>query len=189
MLDQAHTIVYVSDVRRCAAFSRDILGMPVQMIGDDRARVQMNGASLLLLPRDEHQTGAAGRIHLALDVGDVDKAYHDLSEKSVVFASAPADTSFGKQATMCDPDGTPIDLIEWAKPDMERVSDGTVVNEILARSPEAMEVLEDHGIRICGGCIVLLNGTVKETAEFSGLSPVESAAMVHELNEKLGRSL
>jgi hypothetical protein len=48
-----------------------------------------------------------------------------------------------------------------------------------------MGVLEDHGIRICGGCIVLLNGSVRETAEYSGLSAVETSEMVEELNEKV----
>ena len=67
----------------------------------------------------------------------------------------------------------------------EVVSDRTVVNEILQKSPEAMEVLEEHGIRICGGCIVLLNGSVRETAEYSGLSASETSELVHELNEQV----
>ncbi len=48
-----------------------------------------------------------------------------------------------------------------------------------------MEVLEDHGIRICGGCIVLLNASVRETAEYSGLSAAEASKMVEELDEKI----
>lgn len=65
------------------------------------------------------------------------------------------------------------------------VSDATIVNDILARSPEAMEVLEEHGIRICGGCIILLNGSVRETAEYSGLSATEASTLVEELNDKV----
>jgi hypothetical protein len=48
-----------------------------------------------------------------------------------------------------------------------------------------MEVFENHGIRICGGCLVLLNAPVYETAEYSGLDNEESSALVEELNDKL----
>jgi enoyl-CoA hydratase/carnithine racemase len=65
------------------------------------------------------------------------------------------------------------------------VTEATVVNNILMQAPEAMQVLEAHGIRICGGCIVLLNGSVRETAEYSGLSATEASALVEELNDKL----
>ncbi|MCL5951734.1 MAG: hypothetical protein M1132_08440, partial [Chloroflexi bacterium] len=86
-------------------------------------------------------------------------------------------------ATLFDPEGNEIDLIEWSEPAEEDViSSGSIVNDILAKSPEAMEVLEEHGIRICGGCIVLLNGTVQETAEYSGLLPAEASTLVAELN-------
>jgi hypothetical protein len=73
-----------------------------------------------------------------------------------------------------------------AEPNIEIVvTDKTMVNDILAQSPEAMQVLEDHGIRICGGCIVLLNSSVRQTAEYSGLAPTETSALVEELNEKI----
>ncbi|MDE3091408.1 MAG: hypothetical protein KGJ80_18735, partial [Chloroflexota bacterium] len=51
----------------------------------------------------------------------------------------------------------------------------------------AMQVFENHGIRICGGCIVLLNASVRETAEYSGLSRREASELVSELNEKVNK--
>ncbi len=117
---------------------------------------------------------------------DLDAEYQRLAAQSVRFLAPPAKVAFGKHATLLDPDGNPIDLIEWQAPmEARSVSDQTIVNDILSRAPEAMEVLEDHGIRICGGCIVLLNASVRETAEYSGLSAAETSAMVEELDEKI----
>jgi uncharacterized protein (TIGR02118 family) len=81
-----------------------------------------------------------------------------------------------------------VGLIESSSAgDARAISSDTIVNDVIAATPETMEVLEDHGIRICGGCIVLLNALVRETAEYSGLSPAETFALVEELNAKARR--
>ena len=191
MLDHlAYTVVYVDDMGKCTEFYRDVLGVPLDYAVEGWTQFKSKGAALVLHPKLERQKAQPGgsAVHVTFRVDDLDAEYKRLSAQAVKFLAPPAQAAFGKHATLLDPEGNPIDLIEWASPKQARaVSDGTVVNDILKHSPEAMEVLEDHGIRICGGCIVLLNASVRETAEYSGLSAVEASAMVEELNEKVNR--
>ncbi len=185
--DQAFTIVYVDDMEESTRFYRDILGLPIKRKENGWTEFQSRGASLVLHPRTTAAGGAGqGCVHLAFRVDDAGQVYDELTAKGARFAGPPAQASFGRHATLFDPEGNAIDLIEWAPSHgMPVVVDETVVNEIISKTPEAMEVFEEHGIRICGGCIVLLNGSVHETAEYSGLSPREASTLVEELNEKL----
>jgi lactoylglutathione lyase len=189
MLDHlAYTVVYVSDMEKSIAFYRDVLGVPLDYAVEGWTQFESNGAALVLHPRlEQHKSQSSGSaVRITFRVDDLDAEYRRLIAQSVRFLAPPATVAFGKHATLLDPEGNPIDLIEWAAPRQARiVSDSTVVNDIIARSSEAMGVLEDHGIRICGGCIVLLNASVRETAEYSGLSAVETSEMVEELNEKV----
>ncbi len=196
--DLAYVIVYVNDMAKSTTFYRDVLGIPLDYAAPGWTQFKSRGAALVLHPKvAAHETpaGVGGQAaangnatHLAFRVDDLDAAYRKLSAQSVKFLAPPATAGFGKHVTLFDPEGNAIDLIEWAKPHEARVvSDATIVNDILAKSPEAMEVFEEHGIRICGGCIVLLNASVRETAEYSGLLPTESSTLVEELNEKLNK--
>ncbi len=191
MLDHlAYTVVYVSDMEKSTAFYRDVLSVPLDHAVEGWAQFKSNGAALVLHPKFEQDKTppSGGTVRLTFRVDDLGAEYRRLTAHAVKFLAPPATVGFGKHATLLDPEGNPIDLIEWAPPRQARiVSDATVVNDILARSSEAMGVLEDHGIRICGGCIVLLNASVRETAEYSGLSATETAALVEELNEKVNR--
>ncbi len=186
MLDElAYTIVYVKDIDKETAFYRDVLEMPIERVKEGWIQFKARGAALVLHPKIEPQkaepNGAA--VHITFRVDDLDATYRQLCDRQVRFMAPPAQTGFGKHATLFDPEGNAIDLIEWSKSQEPVVDKTTVVNDILMRSPAAMEVLEEHGIRICGGCIILLNGSVQETADYSGLSPTEASAMVEELNE------
>lgn len=187
--DLAYIIVYVNDMDKSAAFYRNVLGIPLDYAAPGWMQFKSRGAALVLHPKVGGQSATNGNAaHLTFRVDDLDTAYRKLSAQSVKFLAPPTTAGFGKHATLFDPDGNAIDLIEWTKPSKGRVvSDATIVNDILVESPEAMEIFEEHGIRICGGCIVLLNASVRETAEYSGLSSTESSALVEELNEKLNR--
>jgi lactoylglutathione lyase len=183
----AYTIVYVNDIEKATAFYRDVLGIPLDYVMEGWTQFKSNGAALVLHPKLEHQKSEAigSGVRITFRVDDLDAEYRRLTAQTVEFLAPPVQAGFGKHATLLDPEGNQIDLIEWATPAEARViSDKTVVNDIVSRSPEAMEVLEDHGIRICGGCIVLLNASVRETAEYSGLSATEASKMVEELNQK-----
>ncbi len=183
--DLAYTIVYANDVDKETAFYRDVLGMPIERAENGWTQFKSRGAALVLHPKLEQQKAEpnSAAVHITFRVDNLDATYRQLCDRSVQFLAPPAQTGFGKHVTMLDPEGNAIDLIEWAQPEKTVVTDATIVNDILTKSPEAMGVLEEHGIRICGGCIVLLNGSVRETAEYSGLSATEASAMVEELNE------
>ncbi len=186
--DLAYTVVYVDDIEKCTVFYRDVLGIPLDYAVEGWTQFKSQGAALVLHPKLDHQRAQTGNsaVHVTFRVDDLDAEYERLSKHAVKFLAPPATAAFGKHTTLLDPESNPIDLIEWALPKQTpTVSDETVVNDILKSSPDAMQVLEDHGIRICGGCIVLLNASVRETAEYSGLSAAEAATMVEELNAKL----
>ncbi len=185
--DLAYTVIYVSDIEKSTVFYRDVLGIPLDYSVPGWTQFKSRGAALVLHPRLEHQPNSGEtHVHITFRVDDLDTTYAKLAAQSVRFLAPPATVGFGKHATLLDPDGNAIDLIEWSKPQPARaVTSETIVNDIVSKSPEAMEALEDHGIRICGGCIVLLNASVSETAEYSGLSAKESSALVDELNEKM----
>ena len=186
--DLAFTILYVDDMDRATAFYRDVIGLPLAYATRGWTQFDTNGAALVLHPKLPPQKGAprgANLAHIAFRVDDLDAEYQRLNEKQVPFHAPPATASFGKHATLMDPEGNEIDLIEWAQPQPAHVTAETVVNDIINNHPETMEVFEEHGIRICGGCLVLLNAPVYETAEFSGLDAEESSVLVEELNDKL----
>lgn len=185
--DLAYTVIYVNDLNASITFYRDVLGIPLDYAAPGWVQFKSRGAALVLHPKLEHQIdGHDARVHITFRIDDLSAVYASLSSRAVRFAAPPATTGFGKHATLFDPDGNAIDLIEWAKPNEARVvTNDTRVNDIVSKTPEAMEILEEHSIRICGGCIVLLNASMREVGEFSGLSPAETATMVEEMNSKL----
>ncbi len=186
--DLAFTILYVDDVERATRFYRDVVGLPLASNSPGWVQFDTNGAALVLHPKLADQNGAehsGQRTHFAFRVDDLDAECERLAAKQVQFASPPASADFGKHATFLDPEGNAIDLLEWKQAPAVPVTSNTVVNDIINNHPETMEVFEDHGIRICGGCLVLLNAPVYETAEYSGLDAEESSELVQELNDKL----
>ena len=186
--DLAYMILYVDDVERATRFYRDVVGLRIAFSAPGWVQFDTNGAALVLHPRLPTQKDASrdGQMtHLAFRVDDLDGEYRRLSSQQVQFVAPPASAGFGKHATFLDPDGNAIDLLEWKTMPAAPVTANSVVNGIISNHPETMEVFENHGIRICGGCLVLLNAPVYETAEYSGLDAKESSELVEELNEKL----
>jgi catechol 2,3-dioxygenase-like lactoylglutathione lyase family enzyme len=186
--DSPFVILYVSDLEAATSFYRDIMGLSLTYSSRGWVQFGASGTGLVLHPkRVEEEDSAAGSnaAHLAFVVQDLAAEYERLSERRVRFKAPPASAAFGKHATCIDLEGNEIDLLEWNPPPNEVATSNTVVNDIIAKHPETMDVFENHGIRICGGCLVLLNSPVYETAEYSGLDPKESAVLLAELNEKL----
>lgn len=183
----AFTVIPVSDLSRCTEFLRDELGLLVRRQAADWTELGSAGGTVILQKQTARAGAALNRpVHLGIRVDDLDETYKQLRSRSVRFVRPPSAAPWGKQATLQDPEGNEIDLVEESTSAGDRtISDETVVNDVLLKNPEAMEVLEEHGIRICGGCIVLLNGTIRETAEYSGLLATEAHELVEELNEKV----
>jgi lactoylglutathione lyase len=187
--DLAFAILYVEDMERETAFYRDVIGLPIEYATKGWVQFKTNGAALVLHPKlvpQKEMPRPANLTHIAFRVDDLDTEFKRLSGHQVKFHAPPATAGFGKHATCLDPEGNEIDLLEWAhRPPAAGVTADTVVNNIINPHPETMEVFENHGIRICGGCLVLLNAPVYETAEFSGLNSEETSVLVQELNDKL----
>ncbi|MGB8648986.1 MAG: VOC family protein [Anaerolineae bacterium] len=186
MRDLSFTIIYVQDLKQATEFYRDVLELPVAFTAPGWVQFSTRGAALVLHPRLASQKEAHGALtHASFQVDDLDGEYKRLISRKVQFCSPPAEVHFGKHATLLDPDGNEIDLLEWKQSPPIPVTKNTRVNDIINGHPETMEVFEEHGIRICGGCLVLLNAPVYETAEYSGLNSNESSQLVEELNHKL----
>ncbi len=186
LADSPLTILYVNDLDRATGFYRDVLRLPLARSSPESAQFGKSGGGLIIRQRRSggEENGARGA-HLAFAVDNLDTECNRLTARQVNFMSAPATGEFGRQATLVDPDGNTIDLIEWRPEAAGTVTLDSNVNEILNGHPETMEVFEDFGIRICGGCLVLLNAPVYETAEYSGLNAGQSASLVEKLNAKL----
>ncbi|MGE5140013.1 MAG: VOC family protein [Rudaea sp.] len=183
--DLALSIIDVDDLDRAVDFYGNLLGLPPAYTASNWARFELHGAALILrgvaAPGRKAQ---GGRMRLAFQVQNLDEECRRLKEKGIECAAAEQ-TDFGAAATIVDPEGNSIELIAWNPPATAAVTLDSTVNDIINQHPETMEVFEDHGIRICGGCLVLLNAPVYETAEYSGLGSRESAVLVDELNRKL----
>lgn len=186
MVELAYIMIYVDDMDRAVEFYREEIGLPLERVEPGRSQFRTGGAELVLRQRvpSDGRDSQGGRVHLAFRVQDVPARYRELFAEGVRFVSAPALDGSVRNATLLDPEGNVIDLIEGGSA-LDPVSPGTIVNDIVNRYPETMEALEDHGIRICGGCIVLLNSPVAQTADYSGLGAPETERLVHELNDKV----
>lgn len=182
-MQELSTIIYVRDLELVSNFYRQVLKLQVFDETPNYSRFRL-GPNLLTICKDRETPASGGSTRLAILVPDLTDAMEKVTAQAAQVVESPMERASGKQATVCDPEGNLIDLIE-SKASHHPISADTVVNSVLLKSPEAMGVLEDHGIRICGGCIVLLNGTVQETAEYSGLAPAETAELVEELNSSV----
>jgi lactoylglutathione lyase len=188
LLDLAFTILYVDDMERATGFYRDVVGLPLAYSAPGWVQFGTKGAALVLHPKTEAQTEAprsSNLVHPVFPVDDLEAEHKRLTAKQVKFNSPPPKADSFKHATFVDSEGNEIDLLEWKQPPFVRVTADSVVNDVIVKHPETMQVFENHGIRICGGCLVLLNAPVYETAEYSGLDAEESSALVGELNERL----
>jgi catechol-2,3-dioxygenase len=182
----AFTVIPVRDLQRAADFYHGALGLPFDEKPVSGGGLRLSGSPVALEQQAASVTdGQMRHAHLAFRVQDLRAEYGRLVKRHVKFHSAPLEHDDRWTATALDPDGNEIDLIEYKAQARIVVTPETVVNDVMFPHPETMEVFEDHSIRICGGCLVLLNAPVRETAEYSGLNRSESAQLVQELNQKL----
>jgi catechol 2,3-dioxygenase-like lactoylglutathione lyase family enzyme len=136
-----HAGIVVEDLDRALRFYRDLLGLRVvrtmeesgayldRMLGLTDARVTTvklaaddGPMQVELLRFTSHVDGdvskpplyAVGPSHVAFTVGDLDRAYKELSEAGVPFNAPPQLSPDGyAKVTYCyDPDGTAVELVE-----------------------------------------------------------------------------
>lgn len=137
----AEVRLLVNDVTACFAFYRDVMGFPVTA-GDGTdvyAAFDVSGTAVALFSRElqaaaigtlntNDVTGGLDRAALVLEVGNVDAAMRDLSDRGATFVAGPTDQPGwgGRVAHLRDPDGTLIELYQQIamNPDVDTLPQG-----------------------------------------------------------------
>jgi predicted enzyme related to lactoylglutathione lyase len=103
--------LYVSDVKRSAAFYREVLGIPLE--GDEHWQEADLGGMRFALHQSHAEIGplSAGTIHLNLEVADVDEAAERLRAAGAVVAETMRD-DWGASVRVRDPDGYELYLFQ-----------------------------------------------------------------------------
>ena len=126
-LKLTHVRLCVDDVPRCAAFYRDVLGLPARFDGPDAVYVEFEtGTPAMTLalfrhdlmqqalgkPHDDASSIVGERVVLTFFVKDVDAALAELKAKGAVVASEPRDQPewLIRVAHVRDPAGNLIEL-------------------------------------------------------------------------------
>ena len=117
-----HIAIYTRDLARLEAFYTQVLGFPVMRRWDAPGIVFVDDGGLWIeltrqdapddgtLPRALDQ--GVGLNHFALQVDNVDEAFHELAGKGVCALAAPANYENVRVAFLADPDGNVLELIE-----------------------------------------------------------------------------
>ncbi|HHX63567.1 MAG TPA: VOC family protein [Chloroflexi bacterium] len=96
------------------AFYTEVLGLPIrgQIPNSKIVFIDLGGTTIELIPTDAEATDrpAAGFVHLAFQVYDVDATYNELVAKGVEFHVAPRDAGDIRLAFFKDPDGNELEL-------------------------------------------------------------------------------
>jgi predicted enzyme related to lactoylglutathione lyase len=101
----------VSDLRRAAAFYREVLGLRCTVESDEFQWAEFDcGNVTLALKGGDLPAGAAGGGRLALAVEDVAQAYAELVARGVRVGGPPEDSGFCVAFEACDPDGNRLIL-------------------------------------------------------------------------------
>lgn len=111
-----YVCVYVSDFDRSLAFYRDGLGLEVTYQEDGFAQFNTDGAILTIEkggeksdhPKDHKKNG----VLIQFEVEDLEKTVGTLKSKNVKFTQDVTDVEFGQVATIVDPDGHQLLLLE-----------------------------------------------------------------------------
>jgi len=134
----SHVCIAVSDAERSLAFYRDVLGLPVifdlelagtgmeAATGEAGARGRMiglrapgpGGVTIELLALGHTREPGSGRpetgyTNISLSVDDLDAAYDDLVASGVSPLQRPFGVGGVRMFFVADPDGTPIEVIEF----------------------------------------------------------------------------
>jgi catechol 2,3-dioxygenase-like lactoylglutathione lyase family enzyme len=108
-----HVYYWTRDMERAVSFYRDVLGLPlVRRDGDEWAEFDAGTVRLALHGADD-RAPASGTA--AFRVEDLDRARRELERLGVGFDAHVGEVGFARFATLRDPDGNPIQLIEYRR--------------------------------------------------------------------------
>ena len=108
-----HVYYWTRDMDRAVAFYADVLGLPLaHRSGDGWAEFVAGPVKLALHGTDEADLPAGGTVVFRVD--DLDAARWTLERRGVVFDGHESEVpGVGRFTTFHDPDGNPIQLIEY----------------------------------------------------------------------------
>jgi predicted enzyme related to lactoylglutathione lyase len=111
---------YVQDMERGVRFYRDVLGLRVTEQSDHWSALEIGGVRVGLhwtggepvpaVPRDPHGAKAGGTLTLRVD--DVDREVARLRTAGTKILGEPAHNSWGSLASIEDPDGNVLKLMQ-----------------------------------------------------------------------------
>jgi catechol 2,3-dioxygenase-like lactoylglutathione lyase family enzyme len=108
-----HVYYWTRDMDRAVAFYGEVLGLPLtQRAGNEWAELQAGAVSLALHGTEEAELPPSGTV--VFRVNDLDEARWVLQQRGVTFDGHESEVSgFARFTTFHDPDGNPIQLIEY----------------------------------------------------------------------------
>jgi catechol 2,3-dioxygenase-like lactoylglutathione lyase family enzyme len=110
-----HVYYWTRDMERAVAFYRDVLQLELgRRAGDEWAEFDAGRVRLALHRTEEPTLPPSGTV--VFRVADLDEAKWRLGQRGVVFDGHESEVpGFARFATFHDPDGNPIQLIEYLR--------------------------------------------------------------------------
>jgi predicted enzyme related to lactoylglutathione lyase len=105
-------MVAVSDLPRSIEFYRDVLGLDVEQHSDTWAQADAGGTSIGM--HVSENVNADQSIVLIFDVDDVDGTLDAVRQRGLEPAGEPDDQPYGRIATVTDPDGYTVQILQPA---------------------------------------------------------------------------
>jgi catechol 2,3-dioxygenase-like lactoylglutathione lyase family enzyme len=111
---------WVSDLGRSVDFYQDVLGLRLlRRDADNWAEFDAGGRRFALHSAAEGQPMTPGGATAVFSVEDLDRAKAELAGRGVEFAHEGDVAGYARFASFTDPDGNPVQLIEYEVPQSE----------------------------------------------------------------------
>jgi catechol 2,3-dioxygenase-like lactoylglutathione lyase family enzyme len=110
-----HVYYWTRDMDAAVSFYRDVVGLPlVRREGGEWAEFDGGGGVRFALHGTDDETPGAGTVVLRVD--DLEQARRTLESRGVAFDAYTGEVEgFARFATFRDPDGNPVQLIEYRR--------------------------------------------------------------------------
>jgi catechol 2,3-dioxygenase len=121
IVDRLDLVFYwVSDLGRAVEFYEGVLGLRLlRRDAGNWAEFDAGGRRFALHSAAEGQTVTPGGATAVFKVDDLDRAKAELSSRGVEFGHEGDVAGYARFASFNDPDGNPVQLIEYASPQAE----------------------------------------------------------------------
>jgi catechol 2,3-dioxygenase-like lactoylglutathione lyase family enzyme len=121
IVDRLDLVFYwVSDLTRAVEFYRDVLGLRLlRLDAGNWAEFDAGGRRFALHAAIEGQTVTPGGATAVFSVQDLDRAKAELSSRGVRFGHEGDVEGYARFASFTDPDGNPVQVIEYLAPQAE----------------------------------------------------------------------